>query len=176
MRSISGDTLAIDRKYRARLPSIDITKRPANQRVCDFDDICIPWTPEEAMFEASRCVQCPDPAPCVEACPLHNDIPSAMWLIEQGEFLQAAALYRQTSSIPEICGRVCPQEVLCEGSCSHIKSHASVLTGNLGFVTATSAARWVSSPVGSLRANGWLSLAGPAGMAVPNNCSRWDTP
>jgi glutamate synthase (NADPH) small chain len=136
MRTISGDSLAIDRKARARLPSLDIMHRPASQRVCDFDDICIPMTPEEAMFEASRCVQCPDPAPCVEACPTHNDIPSAMWLIEQGEFLEAAKLYRQTSSLPEICGRVCPQEQLCQGSCSHIKSHASVLTGPLeAFVT-----------------------------------------
>jgi glutamate synthase (NADPH/NADH) small chain len=127
MEKISSESLAIDRKARARLPSLEISHRPVAQRVCDFDDVCIPMTPEEAMFEASRCVHCPDPAPCVEACPAHNDIPSAMWLIEQGEFLEAAKLYRQTSSMPEICGRVCPQEQLCQGSCSHIKSHASVL-------------------------------------------------
>ena len=131
MQKISSDSLAIDRKERARLPSLDIAHRAVSQRVCDFDDICIPMTPEEAMFEASRCVHCPDPAPCMEACPAHNDIPSAMWLIEQGEFLEAAKLYRQTSSLPEICGRVCPQEQLCQGSCSHIKTHASVLTGDL---------------------------------------------
>lgn len=168
MRNISGDTLAIDRKSRARLPSIEITKRPANQRVCDFDDICIPWTNEEAMFEASRCVQCPDPAPCVEACPLHNDIPSAMWLIEQGEFLEAAKLYRQTSSIPEICGRVCPQEQLCEGSCSHIKSHASVLTGALeAFVTCYERRTiGVTLPVGEPTGHRVAVVgAGPAGMA-----------
>ena len=57
------------------------------------------------MLEAARCVQCPDPAPCMLACPTHNDIPSAMWLIEQGRFLEAAAIYRQTSSLPSICGR-----------------------------------------------------------------------
>lgn len=168
MRSISGDSLAIDRKARARLPSMDITKRPAYQRVCDFDDICIPWTNEEAMFEASRCVQCPDPAPCVEACPLHNDIPSAMWLIEQGEFLEAAKIYRQTSSIPEICGRVCPQEVLCEGSCSHIKSHASVLTGNLeAFVTCYERRTvGVKVPVGEPTGKRVAVVgAGPAGLA-----------
>jgi glutamate synthase (NADPH/NADH) small chain len=81
MEKISSDSLAIDRKARARLPSLEVSHRPVSQRVCDFDDICIPMTPEEAMFEASRCVHCPDPAPCVEACPVHNDIPSAMWLI-----------------------------------------------------------------------------------------------
>ena len=82
-------------------------------------------------MEAARCVQCPDPAPCVEACPVHNDIPSAMWLIEQGRFLEAAALYRKTSSMPEVCGRVCPQEQLCQGSCSHLKPNEAVLTGPL---------------------------------------------
>jgi glutamate synthase (NADPH/NADH) small chain len=136
MRTISGDFLAIDRKYRARMPSLDVTNRPVRERLCDFDDICIPFTTEEAMYEAARCVQCPDPAPCVQACPAHNDIPSAMWFIEQGEFLEAAKIYRQTSSMPEICGRVCPQEQLCQGSCSHLKSHASVLCGQLeAFVT-----------------------------------------
>src|SRR5512139_1945198 len=136
MEKIPGDSLAIDRKERARLPSLDISHRSVATRVCDFDDICIPMTPEEAMFEASRCVHCPDLAPCVEACPAHNDIPSAMWLIEQGQFLEAAKLYRQTSSMPEVCGRVCPHEQLCAGSCVRNHYHAPVLTGALeAFVT-----------------------------------------
>jgi glutamate synthase (NADPH) small chain len=131
MRNIPGEFLAIDRKSRARTPSEDIQTRPAEERVCDFDDVVIPLTPEQAILEAARCVQCPDPAPCMQACPVHNDIPSAMWLIEQGDFLEAAKLYRQTSSLPEICGRVCPHEQLCQGSCSQIKSFAPVMTGAL---------------------------------------------
>jgi glutamate synthase (NADPH/NADH) small chain len=109
MPTIQSEFLAIDRKARARIPSLEETSRPVAERVCDFNDVIIPMDAEQAMLEASRCVHCPDPAPCVEACPAHNDIPSAMWLIEQGEFLEAAKLYRQTSSLPEICGRVCPQ-------------------------------------------------------------------
>lgn len=131
MREIPGEFLAIDRKSRARMPSLDISARPVEERIHDFDDVVIPMTAEQAMLEAARCVQCPDPAPCTLACPVHNDIPSAMWLIEQGEFLEAARLYRQTSSMPEICGRVCPQEQLCQGSCSHKKSFEPVLTGAL---------------------------------------------
>jgi glutamate synthase (NADPH/NADH) small chain len=131
MREISGDTLAIDRKERARIPTDGIDIRPVSERICDFNDVVLPMEPEQAMMEAARCVQCPDPAPCVEACPVHNDIPSAMWLIEQGRFLEAAALYRKTSSMPEICGRVCPQEQLCQGSCSHLKPNEAVLTGPL---------------------------------------------
>ena len=70
MEKVSSDSLAIDRKSRARLPTLDIMHREAKERVCDFDDICIPMSNEEAMFEASRCVHCPEPAPCVEACPM----------------------------------------------------------------------------------------------------------
>lgn len=136
MRIIIGDELAIDRKQRAYTPSDGIETRPAEERVCDFNDVVIPLSPERAIEEATRCVQCPDPAPCMLGCPVHNDIPSAMFLIEQGKFLEAADLYYQTSSLPEICGRVCPHEQLCEGSCTQVKALAPVLTGALeAFVT-----------------------------------------
>ena len=168
MRTITGDTLAIDRKTRARTPSLDILTRSPEERICDFQDVVIPMNAEQAMYEAARCVQCPDPAPCVEACPAHNDIPSAMWLIEQGKFLEAAELYRQTSSLPEICGRVCPQEQLCQGSCSQKKSSTPVLTGPLeAFVTdyqrlSTGVAVQVGEPTGERVA---IVGAGPAGLS-----------
>src|SRR5512143_1900576 len=110
MRAVSGESLPIDRKGRARTPSLEQRFRPVEERLCDFENVILPMTPEEAIYEAGRCIQCPDPAPCVQACPAHNDIPSAMWLIEEGKFLEAAQLYHQTSSLPEICGRVCPHE------------------------------------------------------------------
>jgi CO dehydrogenase/acetyl-CoA synthase alpha subunit len=102
MQSIPSEFLAIDRKARAKIPTLDVETRSVEERICDFEDVVIPMTDEQAMDEASRCVHCPDPAPCMLACPAHNDIPSAMWLIEQGEFLDAARLYRKTSSMPEI--------------------------------------------------------------------------
>jgi glutamate synthase (NADPH/NADH) small chain len=136
MQSIPSEYLAIDRKSRLQVPFLDLDHRPAQERVCDFDDVVIAMDPERARLEASRCIHCPDPAPCVEACPTKNDIPSAMWLIEQGEFLQAAKLYRKTSSMPEICGSVCPHEQLCQGSCVRNKNSEPVLTGALEtFVT-----------------------------------------
>ena len=109
MQAVPSEFLAIDRKERANKPFCDLDLRPAKDRTGDFEDVVIPLTPEQAMLEAGRCIQCPDPAPCMKACPAHNNIPEAMWLIEHGQCLEAAALYRQTSSLPEICGRVCPQ-------------------------------------------------------------------
>jgi glutamate synthase (NADPH) small chain len=168
MRYIPGEYLAIDRKARAKAPSFSVDTRPVTERLCDFEDVVIPLTPERAMEEAARCVQCPDPAPCTLACPAHNDIPSAMWLIEHGEFVEAAELYRKTSSMPEICGRVCPQEQLCQGSCSHMKSQDPVLTGALEAFVADyqrcheGVQSIVGAPTGKRVA---IVGAGPAGMA-----------
>lgn len=131
MQFIPSETLTIDRKARANMPFFDLDLRSPDLRVCDFEDVVIEFDPERAMVEASRCIHCPDPAPCMLACPTKNDIPSAMWLIEQGRFAEASDLYHQTSSLPEICGRVCPHEQLCQGSCVLNKQDAPVLCGEL---------------------------------------------
>lgn len=168
MRSIPGDFLAIDRKIRAKTPSQGVRTRPVEERVRDFDDVVIPLDPESAMLEAARCVQCPDPAPCMLACPAHNDIPSAMWLIEQGRFLEAASLYRQTSSLPEICGRVCPHEQLCQGSCSQNKAISPVMTGALEAFVVDYARRIQGAQIPKGKPNGKrvaIIGAGPAGLS-----------
>jgi glutamate synthase (NADPH/NADH) small chain len=131
MQAVPSEFLAINRKERANRPFFDLDLRPPETRICDFDDVVIDFSPERAMVEAARCIHCPDPAPCMVACPVNNDIPSAMWLIEQGRFVEAAGIYHQTSTLPEICGRVCPHEVLCQGSCVLNKHHTPVLCGEL---------------------------------------------
>lgn len=131
MQAVPGEYLSINRKNRVNMPFYDLDLRDPEARCYDFNDVVIEFTPEQAMVQAARCIHCPDPAPCMVACPVHNDIPSAMWLIEQGNFVEAADLYHQTSSLPEICGRVCPHEALCQGSCVLNKSHEPVLCGEL---------------------------------------------
>jgi len=131
MQFIPSEYLTIDRKARAHSPFFDLDLRPPDLRTCDFEDVVIEFSPERAMVEAARCIHCPDPAPCMTACPTNNDIPSAMWLIEHGQFTEAANLYHQTSSLPEICGRVCPHEALCQGSCVLNKNHKPVQCGAL---------------------------------------------
>jgi len=167
MQTIPSESLEIDRKARVYMPYQDLALRSPTERVCDFGDVIIPLDSDRAMLEASRCIHCPDPAPCMLACPAHNDIPSAMWLIEQGRYVEAAQLYRQSSSLPEICSRVCPQDQLCQGSCALNKNQESVLCGALEtFVTCyerktAGVAIPVGKPTGKKVA---IVGAGPAGL------------
>jgi glutamate synthase (NADPH/NADH) small chain len=91
-------------------------KREVAERVCDFDEIYGLFDEATAREQASRCINCPDP-PCAQTCPLGNRIPVWLALVADGRFLEAAEVSRSTSNLPEICGRVCPQERLCEGAC-----------------------------------------------------------
>ena len=77
-------------------------------------------TAEQALVEAKRCLDCPKPQ-CVEGCPVNINIPSFVKNIERGEFLKAAQVLKQTSALPAVCGRVCPQEKQCESKCIHTK-------------------------------------------------------
>src|SRR6266511_5977233 len=91
-------------------------KRPAEERVADFHEIYSLYDESTVREQASRCLQCPRPQ-CVTGCPLSNRIPEWLALAAEGQFLEAAALSRSTSNMPEICSRVCPQDRLCESAC-----------------------------------------------------------
>jgi glutamate synthase (NADPH/NADH) small chain len=110
----------IDRKRRMALPHQPIPKQDPAERVLNFEEVYLSYDAEAAITEAMRCIQCPA-APCSKACPLHNDIPLAMWQIENGEFTDAAIVFRRTSTMSEVCGRVCPQVIQCEGACIYVK-------------------------------------------------------
>lgn len=131
MPPVYSGQLAIDRKARINTPLPSQAVRAPAQRVCDFEPTFLSLTPEEAQQAAACSIHCPDPAPCQLTCPVNNDIPSAMWLIEQGDFLAAAELYRSNSTMPEICGRVCPPETPCQSACGRNKRGDPVLTGVL---------------------------------------------
>jgi glutamate synthase (NADPH/NADH) small chain len=93
-----------------------VPKQDAEERKRNFEETYLGFDLNAAKIEASRCIQCPS-APCQEACPVSNDIPGAFALLEQGDIVAAASVFRQTSNLPEMCGRLCPQESLCEGAC-----------------------------------------------------------
>jgi len=174
-QSIPSEFLAIDRKARAISPCDEVELRPPEERVRDFDDVVIPMGAECAQIAASRCIHCPDPAGCVVACPTHNDIPSAMWLIEQGDFLGAAKLYQETSSLPEICSRVCPHDALCQGACVMVKSGDPVLTGYLESFVMDFAREMdqMTIPVGESTGRRVAIVgAGPAGLGCADRLVR----
>jgi glutamate synthase (NADPH/NADH) small chain len=85
------------------------------------EEVNIGLTKEMAIQEAKRCLDCPKPT-CVEGCPVSIDIPSFIKNIERGQFLAAAKVLKNTSALPAVCGRVCPQEKQCESKCIHLKS------------------------------------------------------
>src|SRR5215471_11286971 len=91
-------------------------KRSSDERITDFRETYLLYDEATVREQASRCIQCPTPG-CVSGCPLSNRIPEWLALAAEGDFLGAAELSRSTSNMPEICSRVCPQELLCEGSC-----------------------------------------------------------
>jgi glutamate synthase (NADPH/NADH) small chain len=118
------------RSAKIRLFSQPVASRTTEERVRDFGPIMLSFDEAGAKAEADRCIGCPR-QPCVEACPFSNDIPTAMRYISEGQFLEAAAVYQATSTLPEICSRVCPQESLCEGACVLGKRGHAVALGAL---------------------------------------------
>lgn len=101
---------------RLEIPVQPVPKQDPRERVKNWDESYLGYALEAAIVEASRCLHCPS-APCQEACPVGNDIPGALMLLEKGDVEGAANKFRETSNLPEMCGRLCPQEVLCEGAC-----------------------------------------------------------
>lgn len=156
------------RREKMLLPPQPVQSRSVAHRLTDFAEVLLPFTEAEAMAEAARCISCPG-APCVNACLLNNDIPGAMWLISQGDFLGAARLYQETSAMPEICGRICPQENLCEGACVLGKKGTPLALGRLeAFAIDYAAARDPYLPV-SLPSTGrhvGIIGSGPAGLTA----------
>lgn len=128
---LQADFSLIDRKSRIHLPSSGLPTRPAKERTGDFHEARAILTKDWAKYEASRCIHCHEIAACRRACPAGSDISQALYLIEQGNFLDAARVFRKTNFLPEICGRVCPQEKLCEGACVLGRIGDPVLVGVL---------------------------------------------
>ncbi len=166
--------MRIDRKARMQMPPVHAQVRPPQERVHDFGEIYIPYTAEDAQLEASRCLHCPN-APCQAACPLHNDIPRALGLIEAGKFVEAAQVYRETSPMPEICGRVCPQ-TLCEAACVLNKAGKPIDTRHLEAFAADAQRQAEGVPLPELAPASGKRVAvigaGPAGLTVAESLTR----
>src|SRR5574338_20203 len=164
----------VDRKARLAIPAQNIAKQDPNARILNWDEVYLPLNIETAKVEAERCIQCPA-APCQVACPAGNDIPGALWKLEHDDPGGAAAVFHQTSSMPEMCGRLCPQERLCEGHCVVGKHAKPVAIGRLeAFVADWQRVRGAKTPAAVALTGKRVAVvgAGPAGLAVAEELAK----
>ena len=139
------------------IPRADPAKQPVEVRIHDFREIYAPFAAAGAAQQAGRCLACGNPF-CEWKCPVHNYIPNWLKLIEEGNLFEAAELSHKTNSLPEVCGRICPQDRLCEGACT--------LNDGLGAVTIGSIEKYITDE--ALKA-GWkpdMSHVQPSGRRV----------
>jgi len=150
-------------------------KRDAGERRADFDEIYRAFEPAAAKEQASRCSQCGVPF-CQVHCPLHNNIPDWLKLTAEGRIEEAYEVSSATNNFPEICGRICPQDRLCEGNCVIEKGFDSVTIGAVEkYITDTAWERgWVRppSPRRELPHSVGIIGAGPAGLAAAEQLRR----
>ena len=107
---------AITNKERTAISRVHMHELDANYRNHNNEEVNMGLTLEEALTEAKRCLDCPTPT-CISGCPVSIDIPGFVKNIERNEILEAASVLKQTSALPAVCGRVCPQEKQCEAAC-----------------------------------------------------------
>ncbi|MCH5330464.1 MAG: NADPH-dependent glutamate synthase [Alistipes sp.] len=99
-----------------KIPRVPVREQNPEVRATNFEEVCYGYNDEEAMLEASRCLNCRNPR-CVSACPVNIRIPDFISAVAAGDAVRAGEIIAEDSSLPSICGRVCPQETQCEGSC-----------------------------------------------------------
>ena len=99
-----------------KIPRVPVREQDPKVRATNFEEVCYGYNVDEARLEASRCLNCKKPR-CVESCPVSIQIPQFIARVAEGDFESAARIIAEDSSLPSVCGRVCPQETQCEGSC-----------------------------------------------------------
>jgi glutamate synthase (NADPH/NADH) small chain len=150
-------------------------EQPPKERIKNYDEVPYGYTPEMAMAEAQRCLQCKRPG-CMDGCPVGINVPGFVELVAVGDFRGAINLIKETNALPAVTGRVCPQEEQCEGKCALCKRYESVGIGRLErFVADWEAAQGALSipelppPTGKKVA---VVGSGPAGLTVAADLVR----
>jgi glutamate synthase (NADPH/NADH) small chain len=157
------------------IPRRSPEKQPAEVRLKHFDEIYGDYDSADAASQAGRCISCGNPY-CEWKCPVHNYIPDWLALIEEGKLFQAAELSHQTNSLPEVCGRICPQDRLCEGECTLNDGLGAVSIGDIERYITDEAFKlgWRPDMSHVLETNKRVAIvgAGPAGLAAADVLAR----
>lgn len=165
-----------------RIPRVPVREQDPKVRAHNFDEVCYGYNKEEAMLEASRCLHCKNPR-CVAACPVGVKIPDFIERVAAGDFAGAAAKIAEDSSLPAVCGRVCPQETQCEGSCVLGVKFEPVSIGKLERFVADWSADRASEPDTAASARTFSPAttgprkvavigSGPAGLACASDLAK----
>ncbi|MBG5919642.1 FAD-dependent oxidoreductase [Providencia stuartii] len=157
------------------LQRVDPPKKTLNVRKIEFVEIYEPFSAIQAQTQADRCLSCGNPY-CEWKCPVHNYIPNWLKLANEGRIIEAAELSHQTNSLPEVCGRVCPQDRLCEGACTLNDDFGAVTIGNIErYINDTAFAMgWRPDLSHVVPVNKRVAIigAGPAGLACADVLAR----
>ncbi|MHC0024175.1 formate-dependent uric acid utilization protein AegA [Enterobacter vonholyi] len=163
-------------QMQATAPRGEPDKLAAAERVGHFNEIYLPFRAEQAVREASRCLKCGEHSICEWTCPLHNHIPQWIERLNAGDIAGAAELSHQTNCLPEITGRVCPQDRLCEGACTIREEAGSVTIGNIErYISDRALAMGWRPDMSAVTPSGKrvaIVGAGPAGLACADVLAR----
>lgn len=158
----------------AMSPKVPVREQDPKVRATNFEEVCYGYNEEEAMKEAQRCLNCKNPK-CVGGCPVSIDIPAFIQEVKEGNFEEAAKVIAKSSSLPAVCGRVCPQESQCEGRCILGIKGEPVSIGKLERFVADWSRKNKVDLSGDIKSNG-IKVAvvgsGPSGLACAGDLAK----
>ena len=156
------------------LKKVPVSEQDPKVRATNFEEVCLGYTKEEAMEEASRCINCKN-AQCIKGCPVAINIPGFIEQVESGDFEKAYQVISESSALPSVCGRVCPQESQCEGKCIRGIKGEPVSIGKLERFTADWARENGIKPDGAKeKINKKVAVigSGPAGLTCAGDLAK----
>lgn len=158
-----------------QVPRQDPAVETVEVRLHHYQEIYGQYVPEQAAEQSARCLGCGNPY-CEWKCPVHNYIPDWLRLVEEGNLFEAAELSHRTNSLPEICGRICPQDRLCEGACTLNDGFGAVTIGAVEkYITDTALEQGWRPDLSGVKPTNWRVAvvgAGPAGLACADVLAR----
>ena len=156
------------------LKKVPVREQGPKVRATNFEEVCLGYNKEEAMEEATRCINCKN-AKCVQGCPVAINIPGFIKEVKEGNIEEAYKIIGESSALPAICGRVCPQESQCEGKCIRGIKGEPVSIGKLERFVADYALEHDIKPVGAEKTNGHKVAvigSGPAGLTCAGDLAK----
>ena len=156
------------------MKKVPVREQDAKERACNFEEVCLGYNADEAVAEARRCLNCKN-AHCVQGCPVSINIPGFVEKVKEGDFAAAYQVISESSALPAVCGRVCPQESQCEGKCIRGIKGEAVSIGKLERFVADWARENNIRPVGAAEKKGKKVAvigSGPAGLTCAGDLAK----